>query len=287
MTESSPSVVDLRAGHLRLVLRPDLGASITGFWHGQLPVLRSAEPAAVAAPTTSGGYVLAPYSNRIGLGRFPWQGQVHQLRMNYEGSPHPLHGVAWRRPWQVLRQTDADVELRCAHGADGDWPFDFTLTQHLTLSPQALLLRLVFTNTDTRAQPVGLGWHPYFARRARSHLQAAVTERWENGADHLPLRKQPQADIDAAVDDLAFDHCFEGWRAPATLHDEQLQLRLSSSLPYLVVYTPAGRDFFCVEPVSHVNNAILSADPAAAGLRTLQSGQMFEVWVRLEVNTIE
>ena len=35
------------------------------------------------------------------------------------------------------------------------------------------------TNTDARTQPVGLGWHPYFPKRARSRLYIELAERWD------------------------------------------------------------------------------------------------------------
>ena len=72
MPSSSP--VELRAGDLRLALRPDLGGSIAGLWLGDLPVLRSGEPAALASSRLSGCYPLAPYSNRLGYRRFRWLG---------------------------------------------------------------------------------------------------------------------------------------------------------------------------------------------------------------------
>ena len=43
------SRVELRAGELRLALRPDLGASIAGLWQGSEPVLRSTGPALLGA----------------------------------------------------------------------------------------------------------------------------------------------------------------------------------------------------------------------------------------------
>jgi aldose 1-epimerase len=58
---------------------------------------------------------------------------------------------------------------------------------------------------------------------------------------------------------------------------------MTSNLPYLVVYTPRDKDYFCVEPVSHVGNAIHMADPAAHGLRTLQPGESFEATMTIEV----
>ncbi len=53
-----------------------------------------------------------------------------------------------------------------------------------------------------------------------------------------------------------------------------------------MVYTPVDKDFFCVEPVSHVGNAIHNAEPASQGLRRLEPGQSLDAWVKLEVATI-
>jgi len=82
---------------------------------------------------------------------------------------------------------------------------------------------------------------------------------------------------------LSFDNCFEGWRGAARLRDDKLSMRMTSSLPYLVVYTPAHSPYYCVEPVSHVSNAIHMADPAAHGLRSLAAGATFDAWMKLEV----
>ena len=52
------------------------------------------------------------------------------------------------------------------------------------------------------------------------------------------------------------------------------------------MFTPQDRDYFCVEPVSHVSNAIHMADPAAHGLRTLAPGESFEASMNLEVAVV-
>ena len=59
-------------------------------------------------------------------------------------------------------------------------------------------------------------------------------------------------------------------------------LRLTSSLPYLVVFTPQTRPYFCVEPVSHVSNAIQMGDPAAHGLVALAAGDTLDAWMTIE-----
>ena len=279
-------VIDMRAGNLRLALRPDLGAAITGFWHGALPVLRSNDASAVAGPRQSAGFVLAPYSNRLGQRRFRWQGREHSTEPNWDGDANSVHGVAWLRAWNVEQQGDGEVALAYTHVPDAHWPFAFALRQRLKLDAQSLTIELALTNTDAGTQPVGLGWHPYFPKRARSRLHAELTERWENDANKLPTRKVAQAGLDGDVAHMAFDHCFDGWRGAARIRDEKLALKLSSSMSRLVVYTPAQSDYFCVEPVSHVNNAIHMAEPATHGLVTLQPGATLNAWVRLEVSPV-
>jgi aldose 1-epimerase len=275
--------VELHAGALRLALRPDLGGCVAGLWHRHLDVLRCVEPAALEGPRQSGCFPLVPYSNRLGYRRFRWKGVDHTTEANFDDSPHSLHGVAWRRPWEIVSSSALDVVLRCRHEADDDWPFAFEARQYFALTPEALRVQLVFDNLAAVAQPVGLGWHPYFPRRARSRLHVECAGRWDADAAQLPVRRVAQSAIDADVQHLDYDHCFDGWRGAARIRDERMSLRLTSSLDRLVVYTPPQRDYFCVEPVSHVSNAIHMADPLAHGLRSVAPGESTEAWMQLDV----
>src|SRR5699024_7422815 len=150
-------------------------------------------------------------------------------------------------------------------------------------TPQSLGVRMSIVSTADIAQPVGLGWHPYFHKRERSRLHIELSDRWDSDAAELPVRKVAQPGIDGDVAHLSFDNCFEGWKGAARLRDEQFSLQLSSSLSYLVVYTPHDKPYFCVEPVSHVSNAIHMSDPAAHGLRSLPPGERFEASMTLDV----
>jgi len=280
---NADTCVELRAGALRLALRPDLGGSIAGLWHGELPVLRSSEAQALAGARGAACYPLLPYSNRLGYRRFRWLGREYTTQANFDDSPHSVHGIGWQRPWRVDDADAGSVLLRLSHAGDADWPFPFEASQRFTLTPEQLTVELAFTNTAAHPAPAGLGWHPYFPKRSRSRLHAELTERWESDPSGLPTRPVPQPGIDGDVAHLAFDHCFGGWQGPARIRDERLSLRLSASLPYLVVYTPALKDYFCVEPVSHVSNALHMAEPAQHGLQTLSPGATVEAWMRLEI----
>lgn len=275
--------VVLEAGALRLALRPDLGGCIAGLWRDGLPVLRSTEAGELTASRPSGCYPLVPYSNRLGYRRFRWLGQDHSTQANFDDSPHSVHGVAWLRPWALHSQGAGTAEIGYVHEPDAHWPFAFDVRQRFELDAQSLTVHMAFNARSPQPQPVGLGWHPYFPKRQRSRLHVELSDRWESDATGLPTRKLPQPGIDGDVAHLAFDHCFEGWRGAARLRDEKLSLRLSASLPYLVVFTPQTRDYYCVEPVSHVSNAIHMADPQAHGLRSVAPGDTVQAWMRLDI----
>jgi aldose 1-epimerase len=276
--------LELRAGDLRLVLCPELGGCVAGLWLGDLPVLRSSEAGDLSTSRQSGCFPLAPYSNRLGYRRFRWLGKDHTTATNFDDNPHSVHGVAWQRPWTVVSSSSTEAELSYSHTADAHWPFAFEVRQRFVLSAAGLEVHLAFSNREAQPQPAGLGWHPYFPKRERSRLHIELSERWDNDASGLPTRHVPQPGIDGDVAHLAFDNCFEGWRGPARIRDEKLSLRLTSSLPYLVVFTPSDKPYYCVEPVSHVSNAIHMADPLAHGLRAVAPHSTLDAWMKLEVS---
>ena len=103
--DASSAKLELHAGALRLALRPDLGGSVAGLWHGETPLLRSTEPARLESAHASAMFPLLPYSNRLGYRRFRWRGHDYTTRANVDSSPHSLHGLGWQRPWRLVSFT--------------------------------------------------------------------------------------------------------------------------------------------------------------------------------------
>ncbi|HRP29448.1 MAG TPA: aldose 1-epimerase [Burkholderiaceae bacterium] len=281
--------IEIRSGALRLALRPDLGGAIAGLWHHGVPVLRSQEPERLMSWHDAASFALVPYSNRIDQGRFDWHGRSYRLAPNLEAGPHPLHGVghlgAWRVEPSIGPSGPGEVALVLEHRGDDSWPFDFEARQLFQLGPTSLRTELSVTNRSAQAAPFGLGWHPYFPKRARSRLHVECSGRWEIDASKLPTQLVPQPGVDADIAHLDYDHGFEGWIGAARIRDERFALTLRSSLTRLVLYTPQAKDYFCVEPVSHVANAINQPAPSALGLVTLQPGQSQRAWMTLEIST--
>lgn len=280
----------LQAGALVCEIEPRLGGCIAGLWLGGVPVLRSTPAAQLTSARQAGSYALVPFSNRIAQATLLWQGTQHPLVRNNGAEPHAIHGVGWQRAWEVL-ESDSDFALLAyEHRPDSAWPFAFDSSQTLRLRDGALELTLSLTNQSRQAAPAGLGWHPYFVKRARSRISFEATGRWEMGPDKLPTERRPAHGLDAPCAFLDVDHCFDGWTGSVHLRDELLHTRLTSGLSRLVVFTNDTRDFVAIEPVSHVNNAMslvdAGADPAELGLAILQPGESISAQMSIAVESV-
>lgn len=283
-----PSPVTLRCADLLCELKPELGGCISGLWLAGIPVLRSTPAHQLHSVRQSASYPLVPFSNRIGHATLQWQGTDHPLVKNWAPDPHTIHGVGWERPWSVLEATDTFALLAYEHKAGAAWPFDFDTSQAFKLEANALEMSISITNQSAVSAPVGLGWHPYFVKRADSRIHFDAKGRWEMGPDQLPTHRADSTGLDGDCATLEVDHCFDGWSGVLHLHDGALHCRVVSSLSRLVVYTTPQRDTIAIEPVSHVNNAMnrmaqTGASAEELGVCILQPGQTFSCEMRIEV----
>lgn len=278
----------LRCAELLCEIKPELGGCLAGLWLGDVPVLRSTHAPDLHSVRQAASYPLVPFSNRLAHATLQWQGTDHPLVRNFAPEPHAIHGVGWQRPWAVLEASDTFALLSFEHRADAAWPFDFDTSQAFKLEPGALEMSLSITNQSAVSAPVGLGWHPYFVKRAHSHVAFAATGRWEMGEDKLPTRRSASGGLDVDCSALEVDHCFDGWNGVLELRDAVLHTTLTSSLRRLVLFTTPTRDTLAIEPVSHVNNAMNRiAQPGASaddlGVVILQPGQTFSCEMRIAV----
>jgi aldose 1-epimerase len=278
----------LQNGALRCELVPALGGCIAGLWWGQQEVLRSTSAAPLKSALASASYPLVPYSNRIGHRLLHWAGKTHLLAENFAPEPHTIHGVGWERAWQVESASATQVVLGYSHQADASWPFAFDSRQNIRVSDRSLQMQMSITNRATQAAPAGLGWHPYFAKSAQTHIAFDAKGRWDMDADKLPSTRHEHPGLHTDCADLDVDHCFDGWSAALLLTEGGLRLRLTSDLRNLVVFTTPGRNSIAIEPVSHVNNALglvlqTGQSPESLGLRVLQPGETFTASMQIDV----
>ena len=291
MILDSPAIetLTLTRGAARCDILPHLGGSI-GAWsvNGQ-EMLRVAGKSGVAAgdPYATAGFPLVPYSNRIGQGRFEWDGKLVSLARNFPPEPHAIHGVGFERPWVIQTRSSDSVLLSLRHRPDASWPWAFEARQRLTLTDDLLILELSAVNLESQPVPLAFGHHPYFPRsgaRLTFHAQGV----WLVGDDGLPSEPvKPVGQFDFSrglpVEHADIDHCFTGWNGVAIIawpdKAQALGIAASRELCNAVVYIRRELDAFCFEPVAHVNNALNGGDPESA-MPVIAPGESFNASIR-------
>ncbi|HEY6080958.1 MAG TPA: aldose 1-epimerase [Polyangiaceae bacterium] len=254
---------------MELELWPSLGGSIAGFtWQRagrRVELMRRATARALPENDARelASFPLFPFSNRVKDGRFTFGGREVELAANMPPD-HPIHGHVWQRPSQVAAQSPHAAELVC-HYPGADFPWAYTARQRFVLSPEALTVELELVNDSSEPMPCGFGMHPYYDRTERVRLSALAPVRWVGSQYLLPEWSEPVPEAwnfssPRELSPLAeMDGCFGQFGGKARLEWPEkgmaLEIEAEPIFGVMVVYVPAGQDFFCVETVSNVNDA--------------------------------
>ena len=258
-------MLTLTAGASSIVVAPEYGAGLAGWVLGRTPLLRRALPEASVNgnPHAMGCFPLLPYGNRIGHARFQWRGTDYSLKRNFGDRPHAIHGAGWQRAWTLAEASARSVTVTLDHQPDDSWPFAFHAAIGYALSDVALTVTMRLTNHHHAPAPAGIGLHPYFPKAHNAALRFHATGAWANGPDFLPLHHgaPPGAwrhDAPRPIADSRLDNCLTGWSGTADILAGPASLRIEASAAFrhLQVFTPSWTDFFCVEPISHIPNAL-------------------------------
>jgi aldose 1-epimerase len=252
---------------LTLTAAPGLGGALLRFearrrGAGTLPepVFRPADPAAVGAvpfePNASACYPLVPWVSRLSPAVLPTGGEPLPIPPTRPDEAYPIHGWGAYRGWTVLASDGASASLALEH--EGPPPFAARLDY--ALEGASLRMVLTATNRFERAVGLGLGFHPWLPRHPGGTLEAPAEIVWLSGEDKIPtVAAKPPADWDFArprpLPGRDLDNGFAGWTGQARYEwpaaDGRWRLDVESDCDQYIVYAPAGRPFFCFEPVSH------------------------------------
>jgi aldose 1-epimerase len=289
MLQETPELVELQAGPAMLAVSPMAGGSITRYASQHdgrtFEWMRPALPGAVRdrSAGSASSFPLVPFSNRIRNAAFRFRGRVIQLPQNFQPEPHAIHGHGWRAPWAVTARSDAGLTLEYRHPA-GAWPWSYLAEQTFRLTPDNLAVRFAVTNDASEPMPVGFGLHPYFVRTPQVRLRAAVGQMWRADANAMPAELvAPPPELASgggglSPDATVLDNNFVGFTGRAVIEWPEWGARLAMTadpvFACLVVYTPAGRDFFCVEPATNCIDGFNLADDGRTdtGLIVLEPG---------------
>jgi aldose 1-epimerase len=160
-----------------------------------------------------GGAFLVPYPNRI-RGKLSddgktitteWKGKTLTLPANWKGKnpgaePHAMHGlILASKTDDVKTETTADGQTVTGtiHAGDfgGHWLSSTDLSFTIALTGDAVDATITAKNVGNDAEPIAIGWHPYFnipsgdRKQARLHVPGEQTAQVNNYDDVFPTGK--------------------------------------------------------------------------------------------------
>jgi aldose 1-epimerase len=255
------------------------------------------DPDLLLARDFTGTPVLYPTPNRVRNGVFRYGGRAYpQVK---RGKTVLEHGLVHDEPWSYSEPlvSSAGLVLKTwiDFGPASPWfeafPFAHRLGLEYRLTRAGIQAVFEIDNRDSRAIPFGFGLHPYFMKLSGNDGTTVVLPAecvMEATPDLLPtgrLIPVPGSKVDVrretSVGALALDHIFTGVPAGQIAEvgypSQKLRVRLVTSpeFSHLVLYTPRGAAFFCLE------NQTCSADAhnlydhgyrAESGLRFVPAG---------------
>jgi aldose 1-epimerase len=276
-----------------------------------------------------GGAFLAPYANRIRGKLTPdgtnivteWDGKALTLPAVWKGKKpdaelHAIHGLILARKTDgvhVEKTADRQTVTGIIDAGDfgGHWPSKTRLTISVGLTGSAVEATIVAKNVGPEPEPMGIGWHPYFAfpsgdrSQVRLHIPAAELAEVNNYDDVFPTGKLvpvkgTKYDFEAAsgkaLDDIFLDDNFSqltrtGGQVVVDVIDPAasygLHIKgLSSEIRTIQVYAPPDKSFAAIEEQFNFGDPFSPVwGRRNTGMATLAPGQSVAWKVRLELFT--
>jgi aldose 1-epimerase len=271
----------------------EVGGGVREYVVGGRPVL---DPYPASAMCDGGhGAPLIPWPNRLGDGRYSFDGVDYQVALSEPANRNAIHGFLRWRPWQAMTREPTRVVVGTRLYPLTGYPFTLEVRIEYALGEDGLSVRTTATNLSDSACPYGAGQHPYlspgdglidactleFAAGTRlvtdPDRQLPVGREAAGGGeyDYSRPRVVGEHQIDDPFTDLARD---DAGRAVCRLTGPDgatVELWADENYPFIELFTgdtlspPRRRRGLAVEPMTCAPNAFQSGD----GLIRLEPGQ--------------
>jgi len=237
-----------------------------------------------ADPYFWGGYVMAPWCNRIAPQAVTVGKRTVRPAPSFPDGT-AIHGQVAAVPW--TRRADGVLAVR--GGGDG-WPWPYEVTQEVVVTGASVRMTLRLTNLADDEMPAGIGLHPWFIGPLELAVaSASVVPNVDPAAGPEPATgrrdlRAPQL-VPLGLDDTWLDVGDPAVELRWPRLGLEATVRLGSDAPPCVaVASPEGAGAVAVEPQTHAPWGLaryLAGD--RRGLRALAPGGTLELSITLDI----
>jgi len=256
----------------------------------------------VETKATMGIPLLYPWANRLAAFGYEAAGRAVSLDrasplVQLEEHGLPIHGLLGGSPYWVAEAPHADehgariaalLDFRRHEDLLEAFPFPHELRLEVRLAGPGLTVATTVTPSGEVAVPVAFGFHPYLrlpgAPRREWLVELPVRERLVLDGQMVPTgEREPVSYSLEPLGERSFDDGFAslepGRPFAAEAAGRRIEATFGERYPFAQVFTPAGAQFVCFEPMTAPANALRSGD----GLKLVAPGERFEAEWRLTV----
>ncbi len=284
---------------IKMGIVPELGASVSFLTYNQggtdKNILRPLEKTAKGYDSNNASlFLMLPFCGRIRGGSFVYWGITRKMQKNQSGIADPIHGDGWKSVWTPIVQEKNRIVLQMSHNKDKGFPFSYEAEVDYTLLSNELSIKITVKNTNALPMPCGLGIHPFFVKTKDVTLTFDTQMVWTNEAD--PIFDKPYITPEAwdfsdgkPLKNAIFDTCFDGFKGKAKIiyPSTGLSIEMTADEQYghVVLYSPRGKNFFCLEPTTNASNAfnLAASGVIGTGMKSIGPNQTMTGSVTLKI----
>ena len=258
-------------------------------------------------PTQAGNPFLAPWANRLDGDAYWANGKRYLVNpdavaIRRDANGLPIHGLLlFASAWQVTRlkadEEAAEVTSRLEFWKHPEWmaqfPFAHTVEITYRLAGGVLEVRTAIQNHSVEPMPLVIGFHTWYqipgtprdqwtvCLPVREHytLSPKVIPTGETTPVHLPdaisLAGRHLDDVFGAVDSNS--------EFSVEAQGRKVSVQFGPKYPIAIVYTPAGHDVVCFEPMTGIADGFnLAHQGLFNGLQSVPPGETWteSFWIR-------
>uniref|UniRef100_UPI0040483A7E aldose 1-epimerase n=1 Tax=Mariniflexile sp. TaxID=1979402 RepID=UPI0040483A7E len=259
----------------------NLGASLQELKLNNKKVMEDLHP--LKYSDTYASSILFPFANRIKDGTYSFDGKQYAFKTNETGNNNALHGLVFNKTFQVVKEEKNEdfASVTLFYNEENEsigFPYTYAIHVEYILKKNALDIHIKIVNTDSKAFPFTIGWHPYFTSsnlyNSTLHFDSDKQIVFDNRCITTGVTDIENTPV-FEIKDKKLDDCFilNTNQTQFNTPDYQLFISASSKENFLQIYTPPRANTIAIEPTTGVSDSFNNN----IGLQTLKPKETYQL----------
>ncbi len=234
--------------------------------------------------------ILFPFANRIKDGIYEFKGQSFQFKKNQTEEQNALHGLVYNKTFEISEQNvsedSAIISLEYTeNNISAGFPYTYKIKLEYVFKNSSFNLNVTVENTDKKAFPFTIGWHPYFtsSNLFDSEIVMDSKEKVVLGERNITTGTEAiSGENTIKIKDQFLDDCWilNSDKVLFKTPKYDLEFNATGNNNFLQAYTPPRKNTIAIEPTTGVSDSFNNK----IGLNILQPSNAYNISWSLNIH---